>query len=216
MAQSISHPLAEAGFVSPALSQRAVMFAGIVAFHVVLVYLFASGLAVKTIKVVFEPPQVEFIDKIEKPVERPVEQVPRFEKPYIDLGPPPDFPVNLETDSGTALTAQPTIADPPVVPPVAPPVEPIRLVGRHQLPNTDDFYPAQARRDSIEGATSIQVCVDEQGKRVGDPKILQSSGNAFLDKGALEVGRHGKYARSTRGGAPIANCYGFRIIFNLD
>jgi len=191
------------------------MFAGIVAFHVVLVYLFASGLAVKTIKVVFEPAQVEIVDKIEKPAKPPPQLTPTFEKPVIDLGPPPDFPLNIQEDTGTALTAQPTVADPPGAATVPPPVEPIRLVGRHQLPNTDDFYPAQARRGNIEGATNIQVCVDEQGRRVGDPKILQSSGNEFLDKGALEVGRHGKYARSTRGGAPISNCYGFRIIFNL-
>jgi TonB family protein len=191
------------------------MFAGIVGFHVVLVYLFASGLAVKTIKVVFEPAQVEFVDPIEKSAQPPPQVAPTFEKPELDLGPPPEFPVNIPDDGGTALTAEPAVAGPPVAPTAPPPVEPIRLVGRHQLPNTDDFYPAPARRDNIEGATNIQVCVDEQGKRVGDPKITESSGNAFLDKGALEVARHGKYARATRGGAPIANCYGFRIIFNL-
>ena len=47
MAHSAPHSLAAAGFVSPALSQRAITFATIVGFHVVLVYFLASGLARK-------------------------------------------------------------------------------------------------------------------------------------------------------------------------
>lgn len=216
MAHSALHPQAEAGYVSPALSQRAVMFAAIVGLHVVLVYLFASGLAVKTVQFVFEPAEVKFIKEPEKIIESPPPPAPTLVRPReIDLGPPPEGPTIVETDTGTALTPPPAVATAPAAPPVQTHVQPVRLVGKNQLPNTEDYYPPQARRDGIEGATSIQVCVDEQGKRTGDPTILQSSGSALLDKGALDVGRHGRYARATRGGTFVPFCHGFKIIFKM-
>ena len=217
MAHSASHPLTEAGFVSPALSQRAVMFAGIVAFHVVLVYVFASGLAVKTVKLVFEPVQVIKLKDPEQTADTlpPPPPPPVFDQPHkIDLGPVPD-PVPWSGDSGTALTETPTVTEPQVAQP-PPRVEPIHLVGKHQLPNTMDYYPPTSRRLGVEGTTNVSVCVDERGKRTGKPTVTQSSGDARLDEGALQIARAGKYARSARGDTFVPNCYAFKMIFKIE
>jgi TonB family protein len=216
MAHSAPHPLAEAGFVSPALSQRAVMFIGIVAFHVVLIYLFASGLAATTVKLAFGSTEVVFRD-LAPPVDQPPPLPPPvvLEQPkVIDVGPVPEGPT--EDSSGTAITRTPVIPDPPAIPTVVPRIEPIHLVGKHQLPNTEDYYPPTLRREGVEGATEVNVCVDERGKRTGEPTVSRSSGNQRLDKGALDVARNGKYARSARGDTFVPNCYGFRIIFKMQ
>jgi Gram-negative bacterial TonB protein C-terminal len=216
MAHSASHPLAEGGFVSPALSQRAVMFAAIVALHVVLVYLFASGLAASTINVVFGKTDVTFLDEPQEANDPPPPPNVELYQPKIDdFGPIPDPMPGEDHDTGTALTLPPTVATPPVAQPVAPRVEPIHLVGKHQLPNTEDYYPPSLIRENVQGATSISVCVDERGKRTGEPTVIDSSGDARLDKAALAVGRDGRYARSARGETFVPNCYGFKIVFKV-
>jgi hypothetical protein len=58
--------------------------------------------------------------------------------------------------------------------------------------------------------------VDGNGRLRGDPTILRSSGNAGLDRGAVNVARNGRYARSTQGGRPVPNCHSFRIIFDVN
>jgi TonB family protein len=217
MAHSAPHSLAPAqGFVLPTLSQRALTFGAIVAFHVVLIYLFASGLGSAVVQVVSKPLVARLLDPTPEPADAPPRlPPPTFEEPTtIDLGPVPEGPNIPYESGGTALTG-PITPDPSPVSAAPPPVEPLRLVGHHQLPNTQDYYPAPLIRDGIEGATNIQVCVDERGRRQGDPTVTQTSGNARLDRAALDVARDGRYARSARGETFVPNCYGFRIVFKV-
>jgi TonB family protein len=86
-------------------------------------------------------------------------------------------------------------------------------MGKHQLPDTEDYYPPDLRRQGIQGATNVRVCVDERGVRQGEPTIEKSSGNDRLDLGAVNIARHGRYARSVQGVMPVGNCYRFKIIF---
>lgn len=122
--------------------------------------------------------------------------------PYI-----PDEPVNT-------IYAVPESRPEPVqyVPPRS---EPIVVLGRHRLPNTQDYYPPAAIRQGIEGVAGVRVCVDENGRRTGDPVIAESSGSALLDRGAIELARDGRYARSAQGGRPVPNCHQFRVRFEL-
>jgi TonB family protein len=218
MAHSAPHSLAAAaGFVSPALSQRAVILGVIVAFHIVLVYLLASGLGATSVNFVFEPIKAKVYEDPPDVAQPPPPPDPTFVQPRVDVGPPPDISIAHDiADTGTALTLP--AADPqPVTPPaVQTRIEPIHVVGRHQLPNTEDYYPPSLRRLGVEGATNVNVCVDERGKRTGEPTVIESSGNARLDEGALDVARAGRYARSARGATFVPNCYGFRIIFKMQ
>ncbi len=217
MAHSAPRPLALAGgFVSPALSQRAIVLGVIVALHVLIVYALATGLARTVIEVIVPPIELTPLPPVEKPKTPPQTPPPNLQPmPRIDI-PRPEVPIDVPADPDTAFARNEPEVPPVVQPPVAPRVEPIRLVGRHQLPNTEIYYPAPERRAEAEGAANVQVCVDERGKRQGEPTVTQSSGNPRFDEAARDVARDGKYARAMRGDAFVPNCYGFRVIFKMS
>ena len=60
----------------------------------------------------------------------------------------------------------------------------------------------------------MQVCVDARGNRRGEPALQQTSGDAELDAAALNVARHGRYARALQGEQPVPTCFNFRIVFH--
>jgi TonB family protein len=200
-------------FAQPALlSRRAIAAASIVALHLFAAYLLATGLvqtmdtrpSTVTVGVLIPnakpapPPPVRLID----PSRFEARLEPVAPASVIDV---PEVPVPDRVGAEQALSA-------PVSPPL---VYTLRLIGKHLLPNSEDYYPPDLRRLGVEGATDVRVCVDESGVRQGEPLVEKSSGNARLDAGAVNVARHGRYARSVRGSAPVANCYRFRIVFRM-
>jgi TonB family protein len=201
---------------SQAVSRRSVALGGIAGLHVLVVYMFASGLAVKMI-----PAAVQSIDATvmvaprEKPTAPPPPQptmrrVPLDEQPVppliVEQGPIRDgFTVNLERP----VPVQPQHVEPPAPPPV-------RVLGQNRFPNSEDYYPAGVRRLGIEGYATVRACVDENGRLVeGSPSVERSSGNARLDAGALNVARAGRYARSVQGTTPVPNCFRFNVDFQM-
>ena len=88
-------------------------------------------------------------------------------------------------------------------------------MGKNWLPNSQDYYPPDLIRSGVQGNAQLRVCVDEAGHLSGPPVVEQTSGNARLDQGALNVVRAGRYARAVRGDTPVPNCYEFRIVFSL-
>jgi protein TonB len=190
--------------------------AGIIGFHVVLVYLLASGLGATVMNYVSPPIDVLPLEE-QKEVDVPPPPPPPILEAMTKIDAvPPIVDVDVAPDGPPLLTR--TITDPPPVtpPPVVAKPEPIRLVGKNVLPSSEDYYPPTARRDGAEGAANVQVCVDERGKRQGEPVVTQSSGDARLDKGAIALARDGRYARSMRGDAYVPNCFGFRVIFTMQ
>jgi TonB family protein len=197
--------------------QRAIAFATIAGLHALVIGLILSGLGRTAVQMVFNSTEVEVIDEPVKAAPPPPPPAdPTLQNTVVDLGPAPDIDLTIPDDgAGTALTG--AISEtPPQQPPVAQAAPlPIRLVGRNRLPNTDDYYPAQKIREGIEGASVVKVCVDENGKRTGEPTVQQSSGDAGLDLGAQRVARDGRYARAMQGDKYVPNCYAFRIIFQV-
>jgi TonB family protein len=195
------------------LSQRAVAVGSILALHVLFAYLLLSSLvqspdtAVPPMKVVFTPTITPVEPQRLQPDFRPADPGPiqQPNEPRVSI-PEPLAPVDtgatrLDTgDEGSAAAAVRA---------------PIRLIGRNQLPDTQEYYPAEERRLGIEGATNVRLCVDETGTLSGEPLIEASSGNAHLDSGALNVARHGHYARSVQGDTPVGNCFRFRVNFRM-
>ncbi len=199
-----------------AMSRRTVALGGIAGLHVLVVYMFATGLAIKLI-----PAPVP-------PINASMSEVPR-DIPTVPPPPPPTLQNFHEIDSRvptaivdppageagiTVVPTAPVPITPPIVERVAPP--PVRALGPNHLPNTEDYYPADMRRQGIEGSTIVQACVDERGVLVeGSPTIEQSSGHARLDAGALNVARAGHYARSMQGTTAVRNCFLFKVGFQM-
>jgi TonB family protein len=94
-----------------------------------------------------------------------------------------------------------------------------RVIGGpgYGFPQTDEFYPSTARWEGTQGVTTVRVCVDPRGALSAAPTIAQSSGSAVLDAGAIALARAGSghYRSSTEDGRPIADCYAFRVRFEL-
>ncbi len=197
------------------LPRRAIAAAAILAFHVLVAYLVATAL-MPTIQPALEKPLVGTVTIENRP------QLPPPSPAPLDLhhtritvlapaspelpGTQPEAlqnPAGAESQAGSGAQTEPTA------------LPPVRMLGKNQLPDTEEFYPPQLRRLGVEGAAYVRVCVDGAGVRQGDPRIEQSSGDARLDEGAVNVARHGRYARSVQGDAPVPNCFRFRIVFKM-
>ena len=195
-------------------SQRAFVFATIAGLHIAVIALILSGFGRVVMKMAIDP-----LIGIDVPIEHPVDPPagtlppPTLTQVPVDPGPPPDSPIDIEGGDG-AITA-PFVEAPVAQPAARPAALPIHMVGKNRLPNTDDYYPASEIRAGIEGTSTVGVCVDASGKRSSDPTLVQSSGSARLDEGAMHVLRDGRYARAMQGEQYVPNCYQFRITFKL-
>lgn len=207
-----------AGRGSAVRSQRAVVFATIAGLHVAAIALIVSGFGRVVMQKVIDP-----LVGIDIPIERPVDPPaipppsPELTQAVVDPGPRPDIPIEIEGGGETAITA-PFVDTPPQVPVlVAPPAAPpIRVIGKHRLPNTDEYYPPAEIRGNVEGASIVSVCVDANGRRSNEPSVVLSSGSANLDNAATRVARDGRYARALQGDQYVPNCYQFRIVFKIN
>ena len=107
----------------------------------------------------------------------------------------------------------------PQLPPEAPPHWVRRVAGGPGagFPDTADFYPTLSLRLEEEGLSTVQVCVDPQGKLLADPTVVTSSGKARLDEAALRLARAGSghYRSTTEDGLPVSSCYPLGVRFQL-
>ena len=197
------------------LPSRTLVAGAIVALHIAAAYILITGLIHQGLppvaphteaRVVIENPPAP-PDPIVKP--QVVLNHPRIDQPRVPD--PPLSPVQLLVPDRSSVA---TPLPPPGVPDIAVPAD-IRVLGRNQLPDTEEYYPPAKRRDGVEGVSDVRVCVDGRGVRQGEPVLERSSGDADLDRGALNVARHGRYARAVQAGEPVPNCYRFRITFRI-
>ena len=54
------------------------------------------------------------------------------------------------------------------------------------------------------------------GRLTEEPTIVNSSGSARLDEGALKLAKAGRYVAATVNGKPTTDCFSFRIKFQLN
>ncbi len=198
----------------PLASHRVVVAGSILTLHVLVLYLFATGM-VHTATKVLDWRIVSTVTQLPRTVH--TDDLARVKATITELGPvvvpqPPKVPEETQEDNDSPLVITPSAKSDPVIT-IAP--EPIRVMGQNRLPNSEDYYPADMRRQGIAGATTVRACVDEKGALQGDPLIERSSGYARLDQGALNVARAGRYARSMQGGMPVPNCFRIRVGFQI-
>jgi TonB family protein len=89
---------------------------------------------------------------------------------------------------------------------------------RAGFPNTDDYYPPEARRLDETGTSVVSVCVDPRGRLTAAPALVTSSGVGQIDEGALRLAKAGSghYRPTTEDGRPVSSCYSFRVRFELQ
>ncbi len=104
--------------------------------------------------------------------------------------------------AGTAWAADPMKVEGDVKPPT--------IVNKVQ-----PEYPASARDAKIEGNVVVKTVIDEQG-RVQNPTLGKSSGNADLDKSALDTVAKWTFQPATLKGKPVAVYFTLTIRFALD
>lgn len=76
-------------------------------------------------------------------------------------------------------------------------------------------YPAQARRDEIEGRVVVHARVARSG-RVEEVKVARRSGHAVLDEAALRAARHWRCSPASLDGMAVDSWVAVPVVFRLD
>lgn len=199
-------------------TRRGIVFVIIVAFHILLLWALATGLARKVVEVIAPPIQTDIVEEVQKRDEPPPPPPPQMERPPVEVPPPEvaiDLPVETNTTAISDVTDKPVVRAPP--PPPAPP-KPTKVVkpglGKN-FPNSEDYYPAASKRLGETGTPIVRVCVGPNGKLEGEPTVETSSGSARLDEAAVKLAKAGRYTAGSADGQPNSQCFAFRIKFEL-
>ncbi|QIG54371.1 energy transducer TonB [Altererythrobacter sp. BO-6] len=203
----------------------AIILVGLI--HVVVGYIFISGLAIEAVKKVAE--RVTTIDIEEPPPPEPEDEPPPPEQQQQQAPPPPVAPpppISVAVNPPPIQT-RPTIPPPAppalVVPPPAPPAPPSQARGattrdeRRWAARIQENYPSRALREEIQGTVGVRVSVTPDG-RVGTCQVTASSGSSILDEAAC-AGMQ-RYARFNPAlddaGNPTSGSYNTRITYRLN
>jgi TonB family protein len=197
------------------LSPRTAAVLLILCLHAVIIYVLAAGVARRVYEEI-PPIRVSFQDR---PVSRaqppPPPARPDLVRPKIETV-APLIPIDVAPDTDSLPSPVPRAAG-------GAPTAPVAIVKRiiggpgAGFPDTEDYFPAAARRLGEKGLVTVQVCVDPAGRLTAAPTIAQSSGSARLDEGALRLARagSGRYRPTTEDGRAVSSCYPYRIRFEL-
>lgn len=186
----------------------------IAAFHVVVIYAFASIFragALPPVPTVLIGRILPIVQPIDPPLPKPKTQ---FVETYVDplkfdnhvvfpQDPPPlKFVGKIDTASGGSVADVNRVPGGPGA----------------GFPNAEEFYPPAAKRLGEQGIAAVRVCVDGTGRLAEVPTVAQSAGSPRLDAGAIRLAQAGSghYRPATENGRPVSSCYAFRVRFMLQ
>jgi protein TonB len=189
----------------------------VAAIHVAALFVIVRGLGIAPSILAEDPPDIETsIVERTPPVDvPPPETTPPLVRPDIHVPPPEVPPVEMDMDPPFIVAQLPPDGLPEdtgsAVP--QPVITAAALDSRHPLTQPD--YPPARIRANDEGAVDLQVYVLPTG-RVGDARVLRSSGFEDFDRAAIEEARRSwRLKPATRDGAPVAQWYSLRVVFKL-
>jgi len=202
-------------------SPRAWAMAIIVLLHLGFFWALTNGMTQKITKIFIpQPPQLLPLPDQPKPVERVKVDDPLIEPQKIK----PTY-VPLPFDVFTEPTERAPIVDPIPTPPnrfidesggVAPPapaiVEP-RIDARRGL--SEPYYPVDVIRGGGEGTVVISIYILADG-RVGEVKLISSSGIPKLDQSAMREAKKWRFVPGTSDGQPMAMWKQLPVTFRLN
>ncbi len=73
-------------------------------------------------------------------------------------------------------------------------------------PDVMEYYPAEARASREAGSVARGVCADPAGTRVGEPRVLKSSGHDRLDEAARRWAQAAKWISATSNQRSVEGC----------
>ncbi|MDR3711119.1 MAG: TonB family protein [Capsulimonadaceae bacterium] len=127
-----------------------------------------------------------------------------------------EAPPSAPQPSERVVPVQETIRPPQPPPPVQPP--PARHGDTHSariVRRSDPEYPADARRDGVEGTVALRVAIGASGAVKGI-YVTESSGDNRLDRAATETVARWQFAPRMEDGVPVETQMKVRVKFNLD
>jgi periplasmic protein TonB len=198
-------------------TRRGLVFLIIVAIHIGMAYLLASGMSHRIVDAVLGPIETRIIEEAPKIDEPPPPPPPKIETPPPFV-PPPDVAIEIPAEAPPATAIRTVTAERPVAPPpkvAAPSIPKTAPKSDPRRPLSQPEYPPSSRRAGEAGTVVLQIYVLENG-RVGDAKVLTSSGFPKLDEAALrEVKRSWRLQPGTENGKPVAMWGQFAVTFKL-
>jgi protein TonB len=158
-------------------------------FHFFLGWALVSGLARKVVEVVKGPLETKIIEEVKKlpPPDTPPPPPPKMVQVMPTFVPPPEVQIQSPMSQAPVISNTTSVA-PPVYAPPAPPVQAAprpaapTSVGvacpNSQQVRTEIKYPAQARKDGIEGDVLVEFTVATSGE-IKDVEVKSSSNRVF-------------------------------------
>lgn len=195
------------------LSRRAVVFLAIVAFHVLIVWGLASGLARQVVEIVAPPIETDIIEEMETRDEPPPPPPPELERPPVEV-PPPEVDISIPTETTTAIQDVTNRPPPPRPPPPRAVQRTAPKLDVRRSPATDEYYPPSSRRANEEGVATVRACVTAEG-RTGSATVEKSSGHERLDEAAVKWAQRARWTPGTEDGKPVQMCSPFNVRFQL-
>jgi protein TonB len=189
----------------------------VTALHAGALYLIANSLGL--IPAIPEnKTEATFIDET-RPIEDPIPTTDPVLEPRDSLV-LPEEPPQMQYEQETVLAEQPpevierqdqTGGGSAVVQPL---IMGVQLDSRHPL--SQPPYPPGEIRAGNTGTADIEIYVLPNG-RVGDARIVKSTGFPALDQSALDEARHKwRLTPATRDGVPFAQWHRLRVTFKLN
>lgn len=148
-----------------------------------------------------------------------MEQPPPAEKPPVPVPdipvPPPPPPVAPPVNAIDDPPPPPALPVPP--PSLPPPPEPVTPPQVNQAHGSAPpiVYPSMSRRLGEVGTVLLHLHVLADG-RIGEVKVLRSSGFPRLDKAASDAALRWRLTPARRGNEPVAMWYQWPVKFELE
>ncbi|MEO7775184.1 MAG: TonB family protein [Steroidobacteraceae bacterium] len=193
------------------------MLAGIVIFHLLLIWGLANGLARRTMELIAPPIETKVIEEKLEEDKPPPPPPPKTEIPPVQM-PPPIVEINVPMDAPntTALSNTTSRPPPPAPPPPSASVPGTRAgLRKGTQPMSDDYYPPTSKRLEEQGSAIVEICVAETGKIAQEPVVKTSSKFPRLDEAAVKYAKALRVQAATTNGKPVSDCFNLRVKFEL-
>ncbi len=197
------------------LSRRGTFLILLVVFHIALLWLIKSGLAVKFVKSITEPIKAEIINEVKPEEPPPPPPDVKIEQPPVQV-PPILVDIPLPPAPPPMAITPPTTTKPVPPPPPAPPPPVVRVpVKVTYMPDLQDYYPSVSRNLEEQGLVKVRVCVDVKG-HPSQAEVAETSKYPRLDAAALKVAQRMRFRPATEDGKKVETCPILPIRFTLN